>query len=55
LGGGVIGAAVGQSFDGTTTPLAAGFCGVAAVGLLMVLIAEKGKLFRAQHDPHSQA
>lgn len=52
LGGGVIGAAVGQSFDGTTTPLAAGFCGVAAVGLVMVLIAEKGKLFRAQHDPH---
>jgi DHA1 family bicyclomycin/chloramphenicol resistance-like MFS transporter len=50
LGGGVIGAAVGQSFDGTTTPLAAGFCGVAAVGLLMVLVAEKGKLFRAQHD-----
>jgi DHA1 family bicyclomycin/chloramphenicol resistance-like MFS transporter len=55
LGGGVIGAAVGQSFDGTTTPLAAGFCGVAAVGLLMVLIAEKGKLFRAQHDPHPHA
>jgi DHA1 family bicyclomycin/chloramphenicol resistance-like MFS transporter len=55
LGGGVIGAAVGQSFDGTTTPLAAGFCGVGAVGLLMVLIAEKGKLFRAQHDlkPHA--
>ena len=55
LGGGVIGAAVGQSFDGTTTPLAAGFCGVAAVGLIMVLIAEKGKLFRAQHDPHPPA
>ncbi|HEV2898755.1 MAG TPA: multidrug effflux MFS transporter [Pseudaminobacter sp.] len=55
LGGGLIGAAVGQSFDGTTTPLAAGFCGVALVGLIMVLIAEKGKLFRAQHDPHPQA
>lgn len=52
LGGGAIGVVVGQSFDGTTTPLAAGFCGVAAVGLVMVLIAEKGKLFRAQHDPH---
>jgi MFS transporter, DHA1 family, multidrug resistance protein len=55
LGGGVVGAAIGQSFDGTTTPLAAGFCGVAAVGLIMVLIAEKGKLFRAQHDPHPHA
>jgi MFS transporter, DHA1 family, multidrug resistance protein len=55
LGGGVIGAAVGQSFDGTTTPLAAGFCGVGVIALLMVLIAEKGKLFRVQHDPHPQA
>jgi MFS transporter, DHA1 family, multidrug resistance protein len=53
LGGGVIGAAVGQSFDGTTTPLAAGFCGVAVVALLMVLIAEKGKLFRAAPQPHA--
>lgn len=51
LGGGLIGAAIGQSFDGTTVPLAVGFCGVAAIGLVMVLIAEKGKLFRGQHDP----
>ncbi|MDR7224181.1 multidrug effflux MFS transporter [Aminobacter aminovorans] len=51
LGGGMIGAAIGQSFDGTTVPLAIGFCGVASVGLVMVLIAEKGKLFRGQHDP----
>jgi DHA1 family bicyclomycin/chloramphenicol resistance-like MFS transporter len=55
LGGGVIGAAVGQSFDGTTTPLAAGFCGVGAIALLMVLVTEKGKLFRVQHDPHPHA
>ena len=51
LGGGVIGAFIGQSFDGTTTPLAAGFCAVAALGLVLVLIAEGGKLFRPQHDP----
>ncbi|WP_406871999.1 multidrug effflux MFS transporter [Aminobacter sp. P9b] len=50
MGGGLIGAAIGQSFDGTTMPLAAGFCGVAAFGLVMVLIAERGKLFRGQHD-----
>jgi DHA1 family bicyclomycin/chloramphenicol resistance-like MFS transporter len=51
LGGGMIGAAIGQSFDGTTVPLAIGFCSVASIGLVMVLIAEKGKLFRGQHDP----
>jgi MFS transporter, DHA1 family, multidrug resistance protein len=50
LGGSIIGATIGQMFDGTTTPLAAGFAGVAALGLAMVLIAEKGVLFRAQHD-----
>jgi len=51
MGGGIIGAAIGQSFDGTTVPLAIGFCGVASIGLVMVLIAEKGRLFRGQHDP----
>ncbi len=51
LGGGLIGAYIGQSFDGTTTPLSAGFCGVAILGLVMVLIAEGGVLFRPQHDP----
>jgi DHA1 family bicyclomycin/chloramphenicol resistance-like MFS transporter len=51
LGGGVIGAYIGQAFDGTTTPLAAGFCGVAIIGLVMVLVAEKGKLFQAQKHP----
>ena len=51
LGGGALGALIGQSFDGTTTPLAAGFCGVSVLALAMVLIAEKGVLFRAQHDP----
>jgi DHA1 family bicyclomycin/chloramphenicol resistance-like MFS transporter len=49
-GGGLIGAALGQAFDGTTTPLGAGFLGVSLVGLLFVIIAEKGKLFQ----PHSQ-
>ena len=51
LGGGLVGAYIGQSFDGTTTPLAAGFCSVAFVGLLMVLVAERGKLFRVLHKP----
>lgn len=47
LGGGLIGALIGQAFDGTTRPLAAGFFGVAVAGLILVLIAEKGKLFSA--------
>ena len=51
LGGGLIGAFIGQSFNGTTTPLAAGFCGVAGLSLVMVLIAERGRLLHAQHDP----
>ncbi|HEY5818112.1 MAG TPA: multidrug effflux MFS transporter [Mesorhizobium sp.] len=51
LGGGLIGAFIGQQFDGTVTPLAAGFCGVAFFGLVMVLIAEKGKLFSAPSQP----
>jgi len=51
LGGGLIGAFIGQSFNGTTTPLAAGFCGVAFLGLIMVIIAEKGRLFQAHHQP----
>lgn len=47
LGGGLVGAIIGQAFDGTVTPLAAGFCGVGIVGLVFVLIAERGKLFTA--------
>ena len=47
LGGGVIGAGIGQLFDGTVTPLAAGFCSVSALALVFVLIGEKGQLFHA--------
>ncbi len=43
--GAIVGALIGQAFDGTTTPLAAGFCGVALVAILLVLVAEKGRLF----------
>ncbi|MEZ5781654.1 MAG: multidrug effflux MFS transporter [Rhizobiaceae bacterium] len=49
LGGGLVGAVIGQSFDGTTTPLAVGFCCVGLGSLFFVLVAERGKLFRAQH------
>ncbi|RFC65742.1 MULTISPECIES: multidrug effflux MFS transporter [Mesorhizobium] len=55
LGGGLIGAFVGQQFDGTVTPLAAGFAGVGLVGLVMVLIAERGKLFQPHSAPLAQS
>ena len=44
--GAVIGVVIGQAFDGTTAPLAAGFliCGI--VALLLVAITERGRLFR---------
>jgi len=45
VGGGLAGAALGQAFDGTVMPLAAGFSGMATLALVMVLLAEKGKLF----------
>jgi len=43
---GVIGALIGQAFDGTVTPLAAGYFLCSLGGLAMVLVAEKGRLFR---------
>jgi DHA1 family bicyclomycin/chloramphenicol resistance-like MFS transporter len=49
FGGGVIGATIGQLFDGTTTPLAAGFCAVSIIALTFVLIGERGELFHAHH------
>ncbi len=50
VGGGLIGAYIGQAFDGSVTPLAAGyfFAGLGAVA--MVLLAERGALFQGQHD-----
>jgi DHA1 family bicyclomycin/chloramphenicol resistance-like MFS transporter len=51
VGGGVIGAGIGQAFDGTVTPLAAGFCAVSVLALLVVLFAERGKLFQVHGAP----
>ncbi len=55
LGGAIIGVAIGQSFDGTVTPLAAGFIGVGLAGLVCVLIGERGKLFAAPSENPGQA
>lgn len=45
IGGALIGLAIGQSFDGTTIPLVAGFLIAGAAGLAIVLWTERGKLF----------
>ena len=44
--GAMIGVVIGQAFDGTTAPLAAGFllCGI--VSLVVVALTERGRLFR---------
>jgi MFS transporter, DHA1 family, multidrug resistance protein len=45
LGGALVGAGIGQMFDGTVLPLSLGFFAVGALALVCVLIAERGKLF----------
>ncbi|MET0364802.1 MAG: multidrug effflux MFS transporter [Sphingobium sp.] len=52
LGGALIGVAIGQSYDGTATPVVTGYF-LCSLGILaMVLFAEKGGLFRPHHsDP----
>ena len=42
----MIGAAIGQAFDGTTRPLAAGFLLAGVLSLVAVAITERGRLFR---------
>lgn len=46
--GATIGAVIGQSFDGTTVPLAAGFLLAALATLAIVLVTERGRLFAAR-------
>lgn len=51
VGGALLGFYIGQHFDGTAVPNTLGFavCGLAA--LVMVLIAERGRLFRPHQAP----
>ena len=42
----VIGAVIGQAFDGTTGPLAAGYAVSAALALAIVFWTERGRLFK---------
>jgi DHA1 family bicyclomycin/chloramphenicol resistance-like MFS transporter len=50
VGGALIGAMIGQSFNGSATPMIAGFSGVSIIALVFVLLGEKGKLLHP-HNP----
>jgi len=51
VGGATLGLIVGQSYDGTSLPMALGFLCFGLSALAIVLIAERGKLFHAHHAP----
>ena len=51
VGGAVIGLLIGQGFNGSTVPLATGCLIVGLLALAVVLITERGRLFRAHHAP----
>lgn len=46
VGGAIIGTVIGQSFNGTSTPMNAGFFGMGALALSLVLVTERGTLFK---------
>jgi DHA1 family bicyclomycin/chloramphenicol resistance-like MFS transporter len=46
LGGALIGAAIGQAFDGSTVPLYTGFLVSGLIALVIVAIGERGRMFR---------
>ncbi len=49
--GSLLGFAVGQQFNGTTVPMVLGFTVFGLTALGLVLFAERGRLFRAHHQP----
>jgi DHA1 family bicyclomycin/chloramphenicol resistance-like MFS transporter len=49
FGGAIVGALIGREFNGTTVPLAGGAVVCGTVCLVLVLLAEKGRLFRGHH------
>lgn len=51
VGGAILGALIGQAFDGTIVPLTAGHFFFGILALLLVLFGERGKLFQSQNAP----
>ncbi len=54
-GGALLAALIGRYFDGTSFPLVAGSLACLLITLLLVLIAEQGRLFRPHHPTPAQA
>lgn len=52
IGGALLGFYIGQHFDGTVVPLTLGFALCGLVALAIVLVAEKGRLFRPAAGRH---
>lgn len=52
--GASLGIIIGQTFNGTTVPIAGGFLLFGFIALMLVLLAEKGKLFTAGHPIPAQ-
>jgi MFS transporter, DHA1 family, multidrug resistance protein len=48
--GALVGILIGEQFNGTTVPLAAGALCCGLISLAFVLLAERGRLFRAHHS-----
>ena len=51
IGGAGIGLVIGQSFDGTQLPFLAGIAICGALGLVLTLVTEKGRLMREPRQP----
>jgi DHA1 family bicyclomycin/chloramphenicol resistance-like MFS transporter len=47
------GAVIGQAFDGTLVPFATGFLLCTVAALALVIVTEKGRLFRPHHRPQA--
>ena len=50
VGGAILGTITGQFFDGTLTPVAAGYFVLGLAAILCVVVAERGKLFGVGED-----
>jgi DHA1 family bicyclomycin/chloramphenicol resistance-like MFS transporter len=55
VGGALVGFAIGQQFDGTALPMTLGFVVFGSAALVIVLVTEKGRLFRSSHPETAQA
>jgi len=53
VGGALIGSFIGQLFNGTTIPVAAGYFSMGVLSLICILVAENGRLFSiGEHNSH---